>query len=236
MWIVADYNPNTRFLKKRCLPATIIPGPNKPKLTDSLLFRSIQHLSALQRENGGMGMHAWDAKKEKIINSRIVFLFGTADALGLTELDGRVGHHGTYGCRLGCEMKGRHKANSGHYCAAHLCPHDVDPADLDQYHPDFDFQSNNVGASWETPEKYQEKVAIIVASHDQTNYEKNRKLTGLSKPSILCGLRSSLMLPVSLCFTVDLMHLLFLNIGDLLLPLWRGAMQQMINRPGIGLF
>ena len=153
MWIVADYNPNMHFLKKRCLPATIIPGPNKPKLIDSLLFRSIQHLSALQRENGGMGLRTWDAKKVKIINSRIVFLFGTADALGLTELDGHVRHHGTYGCQLGCEMKGQHKANSGHYCAAHLHPHDVDPADLDQYHPDFDFRSNNVGASQETLEK-----------------------------------------------------------------------------------
>ena len=50
-------------------------------------------------------------------------------------------------------MKGRHKANSGHYCAAHLHPHDVDPADLDQYHQDFDFRSNNVGASQETLEK-----------------------------------------------------------------------------------
>ena len=198
MWIVVDYNPNTRFLKKRCLAATIIPGPNKPKITDSFLFRSIQHLSALQRENGGMGMRAWDAVKKEIISSRIVFLFGTADALGLTELDGRVGHHGTYGCRLGCNMKGRHKPNSGHYCAAHLRPYDADPADLDQYHPDFDFRGNNVGASRETPETYREKVAIIVASRDQTNYEKNRKLTGLSKPSILCGLQSSLMLPVSL--------------------------------------
>jgi hypothetical protein len=224
-WIVLDYNPNTRYLKKRCLPAFIVPGPNKPKNMDSLLFRSIQHLSALQHENNGMGMRVWDAVKEEIIFSRIVFLFGTADALGLTELDGRVGHHGTYGCRLGCDMKGRHKANSGHYCAAHLRPFNADPADLDQYHPDFDFRSNNVGASRETPETYQEKVTQLVGSRDQTNYEKNRKLTGLSKPSILCGLHSSLTLPVPLCFTVDLMHLLFLNIGDLLLPLWRGTMR-----------
>ena len=70
-----------------------------------------------------------------------------------------------------------------------------------------------------------EKVAKLVGSRDQTNYEKNRKLTGLSKPSILCGFHPSLTLPVPLCFMVDLMHLLFLNIGDLLLPLWRGTMR-----------
>ena len=122
-------------------------------------------------------------------------------------------------------MKGWHKANSGHYCAAHLRPIDADPADLDQYHPDFDFWSNNVGTSRETPETYQERFAKLIASCDQTNYRKNWKLTGLSKPSILCGLHSSLTLPVPLCFKVDLMHLLFLNIGDLLLPLWRGIIR-----------
>ena len=152
IWIMLDYNPNTRYLKKRFLPATIIPGPNKPKNIDSLLFHSIQHLLALQHENGGMGMHAWDAMKEEFIFSRIIFLFGTADALGLTELDGCVRHHGTYGCRLRCDMKGRHKPNSGHYCAAHLHPIDADPADLDQYHPNFNFWGDNVGASRETPE------------------------------------------------------------------------------------
>lgn len=49
-------------------------------------------------------------------------MFSNADAVGLPELDGRVGHHGAQGCRLGCDMKGRHKPSSGHYCAAHLCP------------------------------------------------------------------------------------------------------------------
>ena len=88
MWIVLDYNPNMCYLKKRCLPAAIIPGPNKPKNIDSLLFHSIQHLSALQHENDGLGMCVWDAVKEEIIFSRIVFLFKTADALGLTKLDG----------------------------------------------------------------------------------------------------------------------------------------------------
>ena len=33
------------------------------------------------------------------------------------------------------------------------------------------------------------------------------------------------MLHVPLCFSVDLMHLLFLNIGNLLLPLWRGTIR-----------
>lgn len=82
-------------------------------------------------------MAVWDALQEKTICSRVVFLFGTADALGLTELDGRVGHHGAQGCRMGCDMKGHHKPSSGHYCAAHLCPNDLMANDCN--HPDYDF-------------------------------------------------------------------------------------------------
>ncbi len=132
-----DYNPSTRFRKKHVLPAVIIPGPNKPKNIDSYLFRSFYHLSALQRENNGAGLRIWDALQNKVIDQRIIFLLGTADALGLTELDGRVGHHGAQGCRIGCDMKGRHKPNSGHYFAAHLRPNLSTVEDCD--HPDYDF-------------------------------------------------------------------------------------------------
>jgi hypothetical protein len=139
IWIINDYNPTTRYKKKHVLPALVIrvPGPNKPKNIDSFLFRSLHHLSALQRQNEGRGMYVWDGSSEEVILSRIVFMFGTADAVGLTEIDGRVGHHGAQGCRMSCDMKGRHKPNSGHYYAAHLCPNEcVIP---DSNHPDYNF-------------------------------------------------------------------------------------------------
>jgi hypothetical protein len=124
VWIINDYDPSTRYKKKHVLPALVIPGPNKPKNIDSFIFRGFHHLSALQRENEGKGIRVWDSIEADLVLSRIMFFFGTADALGLTEIDGRVGHHGTHGCRLSCAMKGRHKPNSGHYYAAHLCPNE----------------------------------------------------------------------------------------------------------------
>ncbi|KAF8058212.1 hypothetical protein FPV67DRAFT_1354691, partial [Lyophyllum atratum] len=101
-----------RFKERKVMPCTVIPGPNKPKFIDTYLFRAIYHLSALQRENDGQGLAVWDARTGGVIHSRILFALGTADAVGMTELDGRVGHHGVQGCRLGCKMKGRHKPNS----------------------------------------------------------------------------------------------------------------------------
>ena len=115
-----DYDPKTRYKKKHVIPALIIPGPHKPKYIDSYTFRSFHHLSALQHENNGAGLPVWDAEKECVIPSKIGLIGGLADAVGLTELDGRVGHHGAQGCQIGCEMTGMHKPNSGHYYVVHL--------------------------------------------------------------------------------------------------------------------
>ncbi|KAG6882473.1 hypothetical protein C0992_011574, partial [Termitomyces sp. T32_za158] len=91
---VENYAPDLRFKEKKVLVLFTIPGPNKPKIVDSYSFCTIYHLSALQRENNGQGLAVWDAKSQSVINSRILFALGTADAVGITELDGRVGHHG----------------------------------------------------------------------------------------------------------------------------------------------
>ncbi|KAH9481009.1 hypothetical protein JR316_0005527 [Psilocybe cubensis] len=122
VWIICEYSPTTRYKKKHVLPAVVIPGPNKPKNSDSFTFRSFHHLSAIQRENNGKGIRVWNGNKNTEVFSRVIHLLTTADAVGLTEMDGRVGHHGAQGCRIGCSMKGRHKPSSGHYFAVHLRP------------------------------------------------------------------------------------------------------------------
>jgi len=219
IWIVNEYSPDTRYIKKRVLPGFVVPGPNKPKNLDSYTFRTFHHISAIQRENNGAGLRVWDGLKGEIINSRVIVLLNTADAVALTELDGRVGHHGAQGCRLGCDMKGRHKPSSGHYYAAHLRPNSYTIPGCD--HPDIDFRN----LTKPSPEIYETQLSKIIHATDQNDYEKKRKETGISKPSILSGLVNSLTLPVPLCFSVDLMHLLCLNIGELLIPLWRGQLK-----------
>jgi hypothetical protein len=219
IWILNNFSPNQRYQKKRILPGTIIPGPNKPKITDSYLYRGIHHLSALQCENNGAGLRMWDAFTSRIIESRIVLALSTADAVGVTEIDGRVGHHGAHGCRLGCRMKGRHKPHTGHYFAVHLKPNNYTVRDCN--HPDIDIRNLEMPSSID----YQQDLAKVIASPDQSEYEKNRKATGISKPTILSGLLSDLMIPVPRCFPLDLMHLVFINLGELLIPLWRGTMK-----------
>lgn len=219
IWILNNFSPNQRYQKKRVFPGTIIPGPNKPKITDSYLYRGIHHVAALQHENGGKGLRMWDAAASKVIQSRIILALSTADALGMTETDGRVGHHGAHGCRLGCPMKGQHKPNAGHYFAVHLKPNNYTVGDCN--HPDIDIRSLDTLSTID----YQRVLSKVVSSTDQTDYEKNHKETGISKPTILSGLADNLMFPVPHCFPLDLMHLLFINLGELLIPLWRGTLK-----------
>jgi hypothetical protein len=219
IWILHNFSPNQRYQKGHVFPGTIIPGPNKPKNIDSFLFRGIHHLSALQREDNGAGLCLWDARVNAVIRSRIIFTLATADALGMTEIDGRVGHHGAHGCRLGCPMKGRHKPHTGHYFAVHLKPNNYTVPDCN--HPDIDIRNLITLSSSD----YQQNLMTVISSVDQNQYEKNRKVTGISKPSILSGLVSNLMFPLPRCFALDLMHLLFINLGELLIPLWRGTLK-----------
>ena len=122
---------------------------------------------------------------------------------------------------MGCGMKGRHKLNSGHYYAAHLRPNESVVEDSN--HADYEFHARYTGQI-PSCETYQRNLDKIVTSRNQTDFELNQKLTGISKPSLLSGLNPAQSLPVPRCFTIDLMHLLFINLGELLIPLWRGIL------------
>ena len=56
------------------------------------------------------------------------------------------------------------------------------------------------------------------------NKYKNRQLeTGIVKPGIFLGLQPKHTLNIPRCFGYDIMHLVSLNIPDLLLSLWHGT-------------
>jgi len=219
IWIITNYDPKLRYKTKHIMPALIVPGPNKPKNLDSFLFRSFHHLSAIQREDNGHSIKVYNAIKKKVVSSRTILELITANAVALVELDGRVGHHGCHGCRKGCEMCGRYKPGSGHYYAAHLKPNNYTVTDC--CHLDFDFRHFKPQL---TPEKYEESLSMVMNSRDQADYKRNRKATGVTKPMIASGLLQKYVLCPPLCFTVDIMHLIYLNLGELLIPLWRGTL------------
>jgi len=116
-------------------------------------------------------------------------------------------------------MKGRHKPHLGHYYAVHLRPNEYTVQDCD--HCDINICKLRTPSSID----YQQDLLKVVSSLDQNHYERNRKETGISKPTVLSGLVNNLMVPVPHCFPLDLMHLIFINLGELLIPLWRGTLK-----------
>jgi len=116
-------------------------------------------------------------------------------------------------------MKGRHKPSSRHYNAAHLKPNHYTVADCN--HPDINIHN----LSPISTKHYQAKLAKLIASTDQSDYKKNQKETGISKPSIFSALVERFTFPVPWCFSLNLMHLLFIDLGELLIPLWQGTIK-----------
>ncbi len=216
IWVVFNHPPDARYKKPFVLPAFTIPGPNAPRNMDSFLYRSLQHLAALQKN----GLSIWDASKVSNVISHPFFALGTADGPGLTHLNGLVGHMGKNGCRMYCGVLGRQKLQDSHYYPALLKP--LPPYNVEGCnHPDPDFDNPDLFVP--SVAKYQEHLQLLVGSRSETNYKANRLETGIVKPSIFLGLEQNHCFPVPLCFGSNIMHHCSLNLPDLLIPLWRGT-------------
>ncbi|KAJ3508503.1 hypothetical protein NLJ89_g5715 [Agrocybe chaxingu] len=215
IWIVLDLAPDLRYKKCYVLPGGFIPGPNKPKNVDSFLFPGFHHLSALMKE----GLSIWDAVTETVFRSDLYLHLGAADGPGLTYLNGLTGHSGAYGCWLYCPVKGWRKEGGNHYYPALLKPHGFSVEGSD--HPDIDRSHLRTG----DPIEYQEALHVVLESRNSAQHQANRRKTGITKPSIFSGLPVGRSLHIPHCFGVDLMHLISLNIPDLLFGLWRGTLE-----------
>ena len=65
----------------------------------------------------------------------------------------------------------------------------------------------------------------LLGARNETEYNKIRLQTGIVKPSIFSGLPSARIFPLPGCFPADIMHLVALNLPELLFKLWRGKIE-----------
>ncbi|KAG6914498.1 hypothetical protein DXG01_016921 [Tephrocybe rancida] len=210
--IIVAFSPDLRYKKRLVLPGSITPGPKKIKIIESCLFPSLHHIAAVNKAGG---LPVWDASRQLLVKSKLYTVLATADGPRMVYLNGLVGHSGKMGCRLWCGLVGRHKpgtpmhypvlAKPDNYNVAgcshdDVPPHIVNPID---------------------PVRYQECLCRVLNSRNQTDYEYQRRETGICKPSIFSGLPNGTYLGIPHMFPVDIMHLI-LNLADLLIGLWRG--------------
>ncbi|KAJ3502501.1 hypothetical protein NMY22_g18562 [Coprinellus aureogranulatus] len=213
IWIIFELGPDKRYKKKYVIPSGFIPGPNKPKILDSFLFPGLLHVAALQKE----GLKIWNAATRQVLYKTPFVAFGTADGPGLIYLNGFAGHNGYFGCRLGCPTPGWRTKTKHHYYPVLQRPHGDLPKGSD--HSDVDVNAMAVAQF----ANYQENLAKVLAASNARQYKLARLFTGISKQSIFSGLDPAGIFPIPTCFPSDMMHLICLNLTDLLLPLWRGT-------------
>jgi hypothetical protein len=214
IWVVFDLPPDKRYKKKYVLPGGFIPGPKKPKNVDSFVLPGLYHAAAISKE----GLRVWDAYQDRIFTSNPFLFLKTADGPGMTYFNGLNGHSGAQGCRLFCPVRGRRKAGATHYYPALTKPTNYNVPGSN--HPDIDARYLPSGS----PEKYLESLQKLLTAQNQAQYQLYCRETGISKPSIFNGYPSNRILPVPTGFPGDLMHLISLNLTDLLLGLWRGSL------------
>ena len=218
IWIILNLPPDQRYKKLHVLPGGFIPGPNKPKNVDSFIFPDLHHLAAIQRE----GLPMWNPLNDSQYISNVYLLFTTADGPGLIYWDGMVGHSGRNGCRLYCGVLGRRKERGTHYYPALLRP--LDCAVDGSNHPDIDVFKLPLGGS----SHYAENLQRIMSVPNQTQWDKTKTETGLTKPPLILGLDHRHSLGVPLSITTDIMHLAG-NLSDLLISLWHATIDVSAN-------
>ena len=217
IWIIHNLPPELRYMKAFVIPGAIVPGPKKPWDLNSFLFPSLYHVAALQRE----GLKLYDASLGAVVPRAVPsIIMGTADSLGSTAMSGMVGHSGKYGCRLYCEVPGRHHENDSHYYPVmnrpvnyniQGCNHpDISNKDLEEYRSGL-------------PRKYNENIKFLLEANTQADFKMRRLESGLCRQTLFSGLPHQ-PIPVPSNLTMDIMHLTTLNDPDLLIKLFTGKL------------
>lgn len=176
---------------------------------------ALAHLAALQRD----GMQIWDAAQQREFRSDPYLLLATADGPGMAYLSGLVGHQGGRGCRLYCGFRGRLKPSANTYYPAARRP---DHYDHDgSSHPDIDLRTFRPPDAVDICAEYTANLLRVIRAGGRVSYQRLRLETGIAKPSVFTGIPR--ILPIPTCFGADLMHLITLNLTDLIVDLLRAT-------------
>jgi hypothetical protein len=213
---ILNLPPDLRYKKTDILPLCIIPGgEHEPKDMDSFNFPVFEQMAALMRD----GFRIWDAETRTTFHAYLHLCIAGADQVGLTTLDGGVGHKGRRSCRLKCPYGGRRKPGGPRYYPVLQCPHEYDVAG--SAHPDE--PAERIAAYEPDEQQYLRDLADVLRARPGDEYEKARLRTGIVKPTIFLGFPADRILGVLGSFCIDIMHLLAINAPETLIPLWRGT-------------
>ncbi|KZV98741.1 hypothetical protein EXIGLDRAFT_593834, partial [Exidia glandulosa HHB12029] len=223
--VIFNFAPDQgRYKVSRVLPVSTVPGPEKPKIMESVIYTSLHHISAVNRRGG---LPIWDAYRasRRYRDSGLFSLFATADAEALPIYNSLVGPTGKFGCRLWCPLCGRRMSGGrrgGHYYPMMALPNDYACAGCD--HDDVDYHSPLGPRSQDDYLDVLEQICAVDMT--QKRYAELRRDTGVAKQSPLLGLWVSPQRPMILGLPgmcpLDSMHMV-MNLAKAMLSLWTGS-------------
>ncbi|KAJ3006434.1 hypothetical protein NUW54_g3936 [Trametes sanguinea] len=199
IWVLLDLPLSSHYKKQYVLPGSVIGGPNKPKNCE--------------------GLWIWDTSTQQKVLIYPFLLLATADGPGMAYLSRMVGHQGGHGCRLYCGFPSRLKPGANTYYPAGSRPDDPGCNLSGSLHADISPCAYAQVASACVHPVYLRNLRTVIESRSGAAYQRNRLKTGIVKPSIFAGLPQVLPLPA--CFGMDLMHLITLNLTNLIISLLR---------------
>ena len=97
VWIIVNFSLDLWYKKRYVIPGGIMPGPHKIKIVESFKLPGLQHIAALNKEDG---LSVWDASHNMKVKSQLYIILATADGPGMVYLNGLVDHSGKIGCCL----------------------------------------------------------------------------------------------------------------------------------------
>lgn len=215
IWVVLDLSPKDRYRQDHVLIGGIIPGPEAPGHLDSFLFPGLYHINAVNNEPNKLRI--WDAFEQRSFGSSIYHFLTCADAVGMAQIDGCVGHTGRHGCRLFCPVPGRRKDNNGIYFPVLRKPDNYNIPGCT--HPDV----NPLHLPSGDPAEYWDCLLHLLNSSSNRIFNERRLETGVVRPNLFLAYPPTRILEVPGCFAGDIMHVCALNIPPFLLSLWRGS-------------
>lgn len=133
IWVILNWSPQARYLKESIFVGFTIPGPNHPVYYDSFLSPSLEHLVAIGKE----GINVYDATLKKVIKDHPFLTHAGADRVALAPISGSAGHTAKFGCRVFCDVPGRHKPGKAVYYPTFLKPNNYSLTVSD--HPDLNY-------------------------------------------------------------------------------------------------
>jgi hypothetical protein len=214
---VFNLPPDRRYKKIAAAPAYVVPGPGKIEDSDSFAFPTFAELCVLMDK--GLAIRDGDIGTNH--TSIIHLIFAGADGVAMTQMLGNTGHVGFHSCRWTCPMPGRLQPSGGTYYPVLAKPTgyarqkgnhpDIVIDDIVQWHP--------------SQETYLEDLNTLLLSRTDNEFDRNRLVTGLTKPSLLLGLPDSRTLGVPNTAVSDWMHLPGIIVLAEIIPLLRGTLK-----------